>query len=144
MAHPTHLRRSAAFLAACLVVIWVGGSFSTALFKLATRLWFGTWPDTRLYGLVPETWTPGAAALLQDGTLGRLWATFLGYDILLCLLALPPLLLVPCLLLRAEHGGLLPALRRSAKPFSPPGPGPSRSAPPLHRPGRFAYSTKNR
>ena len=145
MAQTTPLRRSAAFLAACLVVIWVGGSFLTALFKLATRLWFGAWPDTRLYGLVPEGWTPGAAALLQDGLPGRLWAALLGYDVLLCLLALPPLLLVPCLLLlRAEHGGLLPALRRSARPFAPPGPAPTRCPPALHRPGRFAYSTKDR
>jgi len=142
MAQTNTLRRYAAFLAACLIVVWVGGSFLTALFKLANRLWFGAWPDTRLYGLVPDSWTPGAAPLALGEPLGRLWAAALGCDVLLWLLVAPPLLLLPCLLLlRAEHGGMLPALRRSAKPFGPQRSDPCRIAPYPRRPGCVVGST---
>ena len=143
MTQSKKLRRCAAFLAACLVVVWVGGSFLAALFKLANRLWFGSWPDTRLFGLVPEAWTPGASALALGEPLGRLWAAVLGCDALVWLLVAPPLLLLPCLiLLRAEHGGMLPALRRSAKPFAAQRPAPVRLAPFPSRPGCVVSSTK--
>ena len=145
MAQSQKLRPGAAFLAACLIVVWVGGSFLTALFKLANRLWFGTWPDTRLYGLVPEAWTPGAADWAWAAPLGRLWSAALGCDVILWLLIAPPLLLLPCLiLLRAEHGGMLPALRSSAKPFAAQRPVSVRLAPAPRRPGCFVCSTKKR
>lgn len=138
------IRRCAAFMAACLVVVWVGGSFLTAMFKLGYRLWLGAWPDTLLYGIVPETWTPGAASLIRGDSLATVWAALLACDVLIWLLVVPPLLLLPCLLLlRTAHGGLIPALRSSAKPFAPDRPEQRRPAPYPTRPNYVVCSMKD-
>ena len=139
------LRKYVASAAAGLLVVWTCGSGLTAVYKLVYRLFLGVWPNTQLYGVVPEDWLPDAAALAQGDALARVWAFLLGRDVLTWLLLLPPLLLLPCLLLlRADHGGLIPALRSTAKPFSPGQPAagtgrPARS----RRPGASLSSTKN-
>ena len=139
------LRTSAAFTAAGLLVIWTCGSFLTAVYKLVYRLVLGAWPNTLLYGIVPESWLPGTAALGQGELLVRIWAFLLGCDVLTGLLLLPPLLLLPCLLLlRADHGGIIPALRSTAKPFTPDQSRGSGPLYPIRRPGTGVVSTKNR
>jgi len=138
------LRKSTAFIAACLVVVWVGGSFLTAMFKVAYWLWFGAWPYTQLYGLLPEAWTPSAASILRHETLPLAWNFVLRCDVIMLLLVVPPLLLLPCLfLMRTDHGGIIPALRSTTKPFGPAT--PMRSPDPYpSRPPCVACTMKNR
>lgn len=144
MARSKQLRRCAAFLAAGLVVLWAGGSFLSAVFKLVYWLWLGSWPDTQLYGIVPEAWTPGAAVLARGDMPVGIWNFFLHCDVVVLLLTVPPLLLLPCLLLlRADHGGIIPALRSTTKPFAVDRPASPRPAPYPTRPAGLACSMKN-
>ncbi|MHC1790364.1 hypothetical protein [Solidesulfovibrio sp.] len=144
MPHSDRLRKITAFTAAGLVVVWTVGSFLTAMFKLGYRLALGAWPDTLVYGLVPEAWTPGVAALNRGGIAVAAWQYLLLADVLTWLLLVPPLLLAPCLLiLRADHGGVLPALRSTTKPFSPGPPEQTRPMPFPRRGGQIAVSTRN-
>ena len=145
MVHADQFRKSVAFTAAGLLVIWTCGSGLTAVYKLVYRLVLGVWPNTLLYGVVPQDWLPAAATVAQGDMPAMVWAFLLGRDVLTCLLLLPPLLLLPCLfLLRAEHGGMLPALRSTANPFSPGRPQGTGLPAPARRPGDGLFSTKNR
>ena len=140
-------RKCLAFTTACLVVVWTCGSFATAAAALLYRLVLGVWPDTQLYGLVPEAWLPGAAAVARGEWTDVVWAFVLGRDVLTALLVVPPLLLLPCLLLlRPGHGDGIPMFHGTAKPFAPDQsgrPGPTGLPFPSRRPGRLSYSTKN-
>lgn len=145
MLQSDRFRKIVAFTAAGLLVIWTCGSFLTAVYKLVYRLVLGVWPNTLLYGIVPESWLPGTAALGQGEFLVGIWAFLLGRDVLTGLLLLPPLLLLPCLLLlRADHGGIIPALRSTAKPFTPGQFQDTGPLFPVRRPGTGVGSTKNR
>ncbi|KHK03804.1 hypothetical protein [Desulfovibrio sp. TomC] len=144
MRQSDRFRKCIAFTAAGLVVIWTCGSFLTAVYKLVYHLVLGAWPNTLLYGIVPEGWLPGAAGLPPGELLDRVWAFLLGCDVLTWLLILPPLFLLPCLLLlRAEHGGIIPALRSTARPFTPDLPRSAGPLYPMRRPGPGGVSTKN-
>jgi hypothetical protein len=120
--------RLAAFAAACLLVLWAVGSLVVALFKVGWQLVYGTWPDTTIYGILPDFLNFDLSAMPGDDLPTALWRFVLGCDLLHVLLVVPPVLLAVCLLgLRRGHGGLLPALRRSANHFGPP---PARPLPP--------------
>lgn len=114
-------RRLAAFAAACLLVLWTVGSLLAALFKVGWQLLYGTWPDTTVYGILPDFLDFNLSMRPRDDLPTALWHAVLGCDMLLLLLVVPPVLLLVCLLaLRRGHGGLLPALRRTANHFGPP------------------------
>lgn len=120
MDHANPIHRLAAFAAACLLVLWTCGSFGAALFKVGWRLLYGTWPDTRIYGILPDFLPINLTFLPPDDVLAMLWRWFLGCDVLHVLLVAPPFLLLACLLpLRRRHGGVLPALRRTANHIGP-------------------------
>lgn len=115
MDHADPLRRLAAFAAACLLVLWTCGSLGAALFKVCWQLLYGTWPDTTIYGILPDFLDIDLTLLPPDDVPALFWRWFLGCDVLHVLLAAPPILLLACLLpLRRRHGGVLPALRRTA------------------------------
>ena len=117
--------RLAAFASACLLVLWAVGSLFVALFKVGWQLLYGTWPDTLIYGILPDFLNFDLSAMPKDDLPTALWRFVLGCDLLHVLLIVPPVLLLFCLLaLRRGHGGLLPALRRTANHFGPPPAGP--------------------
>ena len=99
---------------------WVGGSLGAAGFKAVYWLSCGVWPDTALYGLVP------------DAALGPLWAEsgaggpdswllgLLRLDILTVILLAPPILLLPFLVGRLLTRHPKPFLLRLRHPFAPP------------------------
>ncbi len=123
-------QRLAAFAAAGLLVLWTVGSLLVVLFKVGWQLLYGTWPDTTLYGILPDFLDFDLSMMPRDDLPTALWHAVLGCDVLLLLLVVPPVLLLVCLLvLRRGHGGLLPALRRTANHF---GPSPTRPLPPGH------------
>ena len=114
-------QRLAAFAAACLLVLWTVGSLLVAMFKVGWQLLYGTWPDTTVYGILPDFLDFDLSMMPRDDLPTALWHAVLGCDVLLLLLVVPPVLLLVCLLaLRRGQGGLLPALRRTASHFGPP------------------------
>ena len=120
MAQSNHLPRAAAFGTSFLLVTWVGGSLGAAGFKAVYWLSCGVWPDTALYGLVP------------DAALGPLWAEsgaggpdswllgLLRLDILTVILLAPPVLLLPFLVGRVLTRHPKPFFLRLRHPFAPP------------------------
>ncbi len=130
MTNADPFQRLAAFAAACLLVLWTVGSLLVALFKVGWQLLYGTWPDTMVYGILPDFLNFDLSLMPKDDLPTALWRFVLGCDLLHALLVVPPVLLVVCLLLlRRGHGGLLPALRRTANHF---GSSPTRPLPPGH------------
>ena len=121
MADADPFERLAAFAAACLLVLWTVGSLLVALFKVGWQLLYGVWPDTTIYGILPDFLNFDLSAMPRDDLPTALWRFVLGCDLLYVLLVVPPVLLAVCLLaLRRNQGGLLPALRRTANHFGPP------------------------
>jgi hypothetical protein len=122
------IQRLLTFAAAGLLVLWTVGSLLTALFKIGWNLLYGVWPDTSVYGILPDFLDFDLSLAPPDEMATVLWRFVLGCDVLHVLLVVPPALLLLCLLaLRRGHGGLLPALRRTANHFGPP---PVRPLPP--------------
>ncbi|BAH77260.1 hypothetical protein [Solidesulfovibrio magneticus] len=124
MADADPFERLAAFAAACLLVLWAVGSLLVALFKVGWQQLYGVWPDTTIYGILPDFLNFDLSTMPRDDLPTAVWRFVLGCDLLHVLLVVPPVLLVVCLLvLRRGHGGVLPALRRTANHFGPPLPG---------------------
>jgi hypothetical protein len=135
------VRRAVAFLAAGLLVFWTCGSFVVAAFKLGWYLVYGTWPDTRLYGILPDFLIFNVATGRSQDLLATVWRFVMHCDVLHLLLVVPPVLLLGCLLpLGLGQGGMAPAWHRAARPFGPPAPGRS----PPARPGRPGLTPQSR
>ena len=125
MTDAAQCQRLAAFAAACLVVLWTVGSLFVALFKIGWQLLYGTWPDTSIYGILPDFLNFDLSMMPEYDLPTALWRFVLSCDLLHVLLVVPPVLLLVCLLvLRRGQGGLLPALRRTANHFGPLPAGP--------------------
>ncbi|EHJ49160.1 hypothetical protein DFW101_3160 [Solidesulfovibrio carbinoliphilus subsp. oakridgensis] len=121
--HP--LQKAAAFAAGGLVVIWIGGVGGAGACKTAAWLFLGVWPETALYSLAPPPLIRCALTLPRDAMASKILLFLLTTDILTYLLAVPPLLLFPCLLVLLAGQGPGGIHRMAARPFATAGGGPS-------------------
>uniref|UniRef100_I2Q664 Uncharacterized protein n=1 Tax=Desulfovibrio sp. U5L TaxID=596152 RepID=I2Q664_9BACT len=119
--HP--LQKAAAFASGGLFVIWIGGVGGAAAYKTASWLFLGVWPETALYGLAPAPLVRYALTLPREAIASKILVFLLTTDILTYLLAVPPLLLLPCLLVLLAGQGPGVLRHRANKPFATAGGG---------------------
>ncbi|MGD9609254.1 MAG: hypothetical protein AB7U59_07580 [Desulfovibrionaceae bacterium] len=148
MAQSNHLPRAAAFGTSFLLVTWVGGSLGAAGFKAVYWLSCGVWPDTALYGLVPEAALGPLRTGAGNGGPDAWVLGLLRLDILSLILLAPPLLLLPFLIGRLLKRHPKPFLLRLRHPFAPPsrdrGSNPTRTGNPSMKNGQTSSSVFGR